>query len=230
MEHITAADIGADYGYTLDGEGVDLIENETFSADLATVTIRGRNIHPGLAKGRMVNAVRAMSEFVARLPRDRLSPETTDQRSGFIHPYHLGGGVGQAAVKLILRDFETARLAEHAELLRTLARQIEGVFAGVKIDVEVTRQYRNMGEGLSREPRAVEYAEQAHRRLGRMAKRTIVRGGTDGAMLTERGLPTPNLSTGQHNPHSRLEWACLDEMVQAAEVLVELVQVWAEPT
>lgn len=230
VKHVNLEKLGANVGYTLDGSGAGEIDVETFSADLAVVTVRGVNIHPSIAKGRMVNAVRAMGEFVARLPRDRLSPEATDQRSGFIHPYHLGGGVGQAAVKLILRDFETARLAEHAELLRMLARQVEGVFAGVKIDVEVTRQYRNMGEGLSREPRAVEYAEQAHRRLGRMAKRTIVRGGTDGAMLTEKGLPTPNLSTGQHNPHSRLEWACLDEMVKAAEVLVELVQVGAEPT
>jgi len=230
VKHVDLEKLGANVCYTLDGSGAGEIDVETFSADLAVVTVRGVNIHPSIAKGRMVNAVRAMGEFVARLPRDRLSPETTDQRSGFIHPYHLGGGVGQAAVKLILRDFETARLAEHAELLRTLASQVEGVFAGAKIDVEVTRQYRNMGEGLSREPRAVEYAELAHRRLGRIAKRTIVRGGTDGALLTEKGLPTPNLSTGQHNPHSRLEWACLDEMVQAAEVLVELVQVWAEPT
>ena len=153
VKHVDLDKLGANVCYTLDGSGAGEIDVETFSADLATVTVRGVNIHPSIAKGRMVNAVRAMSEFVARLPRDRLSPETTDQRSGFIHPYHFGGGVGQATVKLILRDFDTARLAEHAELLRTLASQVEGVFAGVKIDVEVTRQYRNMGEGLSREPR-----------------------------------------------------------------------------
>ncbi|HPM79178.1 MAG TPA: peptidase T [Candidatus Anammoximicrobium sp.] len=229
VKHVDLDKLGASVCYTLDGSGAGEIDVETFSADLAIATVRGVNIHPSIAKGRMVNAVRAMSEFVARLPQDRLSPETTDQRDGFIHPYHVTGGVGQAAVKLILRDFDTARLAEHADLLRASARQVEGLFPGVKIDVEVTRQYRNMGEGLSREPRAVDYAELAHRRLGRTARRTIVRGGTDGSLLTEKGLPTPNLSTGQHNPHSRLEWACLDEMVQAAEVLVELVQVWAEP-
>jgi len=228
VKHVDLEKLGAHVCYTLDGSGAGEIDVETFSADLAIVTVRGVNIHPSIAKGRMVNAVRALSEFVALLPRDRLSPETTDQRDGFVHPYQFGGGVGQATAKLILRDFETAKLAEHAGLLRTLARQVEGAFPGVKIDVEVTRQYRNLGEGLSREPRAAQYAELAHRRLGRMAKRTIVRGGTDGALLTEKGLPTPNLSTGQHNPHSRLEWACLDEMTQAVEVLVELVQVWAE--
>jgi tripeptide aminopeptidase len=221
--------LGAHVCYTLDGSGAGEIDVETFSADLAIVTVHGVNIHPSIAKGRMINAVRALSEFIARLPQDRLSPETTDQREGFVHPYHLAGGVGQAAVKLILRDFETAKLAEQAGLLRTLARQVEDGFPGLNIDVDVTPQYRNLGEGLSREPRAVEYAEIAHRRLGRVAKRTIVRGGTDGALLTEKGLPAPNLSTGQHNPHSRLEWACLDEMSQAVAVLAELVQVWAEP-
>lgn len=228
-KHVDLDELGAHVCYTLDGSGAGEIDVETFSADLAIVSFRGVNIHPSIAKGRMVNAVRALSDFIARLPPDRLSPETTDGRDGFIHPYHVGGGVGQAAVKLILRDFDTAKLAQQAELLRTLARQVEDGFPGLKIDVEVTPQYRNLGEGLSREPRAVAYAEVAHRRLGRVAKRTIVRGGTDGALLTEKGLPTPNLSTGQHNPHSRLEWACLEEMIQAVEVLAELVQVWAEP-
>jgi tripeptide aminopeptidase len=156
-----------------------------------------------------------------------LAPEATDGRLGFIHPYHLDGGVGQAVIKLILRDFETTQLACHADLLSELAASVEVTSPGVKIEVAITRQYRNMGDGLAREPRAVEYAEQAHRRLGIAPRRTIVRGGTDGALLTEKGLPTPNLSTGQHNPHSRLEWACLDEMILAVRVLVELGQVWA---
>lgn len=228
-KHVDLDELGAHVCYTLDGSGAGEIDVETFSADLAIVTFRGVNIHPSIAKGRMINAVRALSDFIARLPRDRLSPETTDGRDGFVHPYHVGGGVGQAAVKLILRDFDSVKLAQQAELLRTLAGQVEDGFPGLKIDVDVTPQYRNLGEGLSREPRAVEHAEIAHRRLGRLAKRTIVRGGTDGALLTEKGLPTPNLSTGQHNPHSRLEWACLDEMTQAVEVLAELLQVWAEP-
>ncbi len=230
VKHVDLGKLGAAVCYTLDGSGAGEIDVETFSADLATVTVRGVNIHPSIAKGRMVNAVRAAGEFLARLPHDRLAPEVTDGRLGFIHPYHLDGGVGQAMIKLILRDFETAQLARHADLLKKLAADVEAVFPGVRIDVAVTRQYRNMGDGLAREPRAVQYAEQAHQRLGITAKRTIVRGGTDGALLTEMGLPTPNLSTGQHNPHSRLEWACLDEMVLAAKVLVELAQVWAVPS
>lgn len=229
VSHVDLEKLGATVCYTLDGSGAGEIDVETFSADLATVTVRGVNIHPSIAKGRMVNALRAVGEFLARLPRDSLAPEATDDRLGFIHPYHIAGGVGQAVVKLILRDFQTAELARHAALLVALAAEVEGGFPGVKIDVAITKQYRNMGDGLVREPRAVEYAEQAHQRLGRVAKRTVVRGGTDGALLTEKGLPTPNLSTGQHNPHSRLEWACLDEMLQATKVLVELVQVWAQP-
>lgn len=227
VNHVDLERLGAVVCYTLDGSGAGEIDVETFSADLATVTVRGVNIHPSIAKGRMVNALRAAGEFLTRLPRERLAPEVTDGRLGFIHPYHLDGGVGQAVVKLILRDFETEQLPRHAELLRQLAADVELAFPGVKIEVAITRQYRNMGDGLSRDPRAVEYAELAHRRLGLAVRRTIVRGGTDGALLTEKGLPTPNLSAGQHNPHSRLEWACLDEMVLAAKVVVELAQVWA---
>jgi len=226
VNHVDTEKLGAVVCYTLDGSGAGEIDVETFSADLATVTVRGVNIHPSIAKGRMVNAVRAAGEFLARLPRDRLAPEVTDGRLGFLHPYQLDGGVGQVVIKLILRDFETDQLPRHADLLRQLAADVERVFPGVKIDVAITRQYRNMGDGLARDPRAVEYAEEAHRRLGVAVKRTIVRGGTDGALLTEMGLPTPNLSTGQHNPHSRLEWACLDQMALAVQVIVELAQVW----
>jgi tripeptide aminopeptidase len=175
----------------------------------------------------MFNALRAAGEFVSCLPRESLSPESTEDREGFLHPFLIQGGVGQATVKIILRDFETENLAEQAELLRSIAAEVEDLISGVRVDIAVTAQYRNMREGLRRDPRVVEHAVAAHERLGRRAQLTIVRGGTDGAMLTERGLPTPNLSTGQHNPHSPLEWACLDEMVQAAEVLVELLQIWA---
>jgi tripeptide aminopeptidase len=227
ISHVDLEKLGATVCYTLDGSGAGEIDVETFSADLATVTIRGVNIHPSIAKGRMVNALRALGELLARLPREQLAPETTDGRQGFIHPYHVDGGVGQAVLKLILRDFETAELARQAALLTTLAKEVEGLFPGVGVEVAITRQYRNMGDGLAREGRAVEYAERAYKQLGLAARRTIVRGGTDGALLTEKGLPTPNLSTGQHNPHSRLEWACLDEMAQATRVLVELVQIWA---
>lgn len=228
VDHVDLAVLGAAVCYTLDGQGADEIDVETFSADLATVTIRGVNIHPAIAKGRMVNAIRAAAEFVGLLPRDSLSPETTDGRQGFLHPYHWEGGVAEVRLKVLLRDFATAALSAHADRLRHLATEVEARIPGVTISVAVETQYRNLGDGLAREPRAVAHAEEAHRRLGRSPRRTIVRGGTDGSRLTERGLPTPNLSTGQHNLHSPLEWACLEEMTQAAEVICELVQVWAE--
>jgi len=227
-DHVDLDKLGATAAYTLDGQGADEIDAETFSADLATVTVRGVNIHPAIAKDHMVNAIRAAGALVAALPRDTLSPETTDERDGFLHPYTFQGGVASVTLKILLRDFDSSALAKQAELLHGVASQVESQFPGASISVDVTKQYRNMAEGLAREPRAVALAEDAHRRLGRTCRRTTVRGGTDGSQLTERGLPTPNLSTGQHNLHSPLEWASLDEMVQAAEVLVELVQVWAE--
>ena len=228
VDHVDLDKLNATVAYTLDGQGANEIDVETFSADLATVTVRGVNIHPAIAKNRMVNAVRVAAEFVAALPRARLSPETTDERDGFLHPYLVGGGVAEVTMKILLRDFETSALMRQAELLRTLASQVASQFPGTSLSVDITKQYRNMAEGLADEPRAVAYAEEAHRRLERTCRRSIIRGGTDGSQFTERGLPTPNLSTGQHNPHSPLEWASLDEMVQAMEVLVELVQVWAK--
>ena len=227
IDHVDLAKLGATACYTLDGSGAGEIDTETFSADLAIVTVRGINIHPSIAKGRMVNALRVAAALIDRLPKANLSPETTDGRDGFLHPYQVEGGVAEVKIKIILRDFVTAALADKAELIRQAAREVEAEFPRSKIDVQTVKQYRNLGDGLAREPRSVAYAQQAHRRLGREAKLTIIRGGTDGSQLTERGLPTPNLSTGEHNPHSPLEWTCLEEMVQAVEHLVELVQVWA---
>ncbi len=228
VDYVDLKRLNADVCYTLDGGGANEIDVETFSADHAVVTVHGVNIHPSIAKGRMINAVRAAAEFVARLPRDRMSPETTSDREGFLHPYDVTGGVAKVSMKILLRDFDTAALAEQADFLRKTSSDVERAFPGVRVEVNVQRQYRNLADGLKREPRAVALAQEAHRRLGREAKLTIVRGGTDGSQLTEKGLPTPNLSTGQHNPHSPLEWACLDEMVAAAEVLVQLVQLWSE--
>ncbi len=228
VAHVEVHQLGATACYTLDGHGSGEIDIETFSADLATVRVQGVNIHPSIAKGRMVNAIRGAAAFIEGLPQEAMSPEMTAGREGFLHPYQLHGGVAEVVIKILLRDFDSAKLAEQAESLRNLARSVEAELPGVHVAVEVTPQYRNMAEGLVREPRAVGYAQQAFERRGRTAKLTVVRGGTDGARFTAQGLPTPNLSTGEHNPHSPLEWACLEEMVLAAEVLVELAQVWAE--
>jgi tripeptide aminopeptidase len=227
VKHLEPSQIGAVVAYTLDGAGAGEIEDETFSADAATVTITGVNIHPMIAKGRMVNAIRLAALFVDRLPKRHMSPETTADREGFIHPLTIEGGVGQVTINLILRDFDTPQLAVQAELLREVARQVEREYPEAKVQVETRKQYRNMKDGISKMPNAVTFAAEAVRRAGMEPKFKVIRGGTDGSQLTEKGLPTPNLSTGEHNPHSPLEWTCLEEMEAAVRVLVELCQVWA---
>lgn len=225
--HLEPADLGAIAAYTLDGAGTAEVEGETFSADKATVTIRGVNIHPSVGKGRMVNAVRLAGNFLDRMPKRVLSPETTEDREGFLHPYTIEGGVAEVKIHILLRDFETPALAEQAEMLRAIGKQIEREYPAAKVEVDVKQQYRNMRDGMEREPRAVPFALEAVKRAGMTPRQTIIRGGTDGSQLTAKGLPTPNLSTGEHNPHSPLEWTCLEEMDAAVRVLVELVQVWA---
>jgi tripeptide aminopeptidase len=228
VDHADPKEIGAVVGYTLDGMAQGEIEAETFSADKAHVTVRGVNIHPSIGKGRMINSIRLAGLFLDRLPRTTLTPETTDGRQGFIHPYKIEGMVAETQIHMLLRDFITAKLGEEAELIRTVAKTIEAEYPGAKIEVKIEQQYRNMADGLKNEPRAVEYALEATRRAGLEPKLGIIRGGTDGSQLTAKGLPTPNLSTGEHNPHSPLEWTCLEEMQSAVRVLVELAQVWAK--
>ncbi|MGI9517484.1 MAG: tripeptide aminopeptidase PepT, partial [Pirellulaceae bacterium] len=225
--HVDVHKVDATVAYTFDGGGQDMVDIETFSADLATVTFKGVNIHPAIAKDKMINAIRAAGEFVDRMPHD-LAPERTDQRDGFLHPYTIQGGVASVTLKIILRSFDTPQLAEYAEQLKHIARVVEEDVPGSQVNVQITRQYRNLGDGLKKEPRAAAYAQEAHRRLGRTPIPGIIRGGTDGSQFTEKGLPTPNLSSGQHNIHSPLEFACLDEMVAAGEVGIELVKIWAE--
>jgi len=228
VDHVDIKKLGAVVGYTLDGGGSGEIDAETFSADLAVVTVKGRNIHPSIAKGRMLNAIRLAGLFLDRLPRTARSPETTEDRQGFLHPYTIQGGVAEVTIRVLLRDFDTPKLAEHAAVLKAVAATIVAEFPDAVIDVAVSPQYRNMADGLKKEPRALAFAEKAMRRAGLDPRITIVRGGTDGSRLTEIGLPTPNLSTGEHNIHSPLEWTCLEEMETAVRVLVELAQVWAE--
>ena len=227
VDHVDINKVDATVCYNFDGGGQDEIDVETFSADMAIVTITGVNIHPAIAKGKMVNASRALAHFLIRLP-PHLAPEQTEGRDGFMHPYVVEGGVAKATIKILLRDFETPKVIELGKYLQQLGSDVEQVCEGTKINVEIIEQYRNMRDGLVKEPRAVQYAVEAHERLGRTPKQSIVRGGTDGSRLTELGLPTPNLSSGQHNIHSPLEWACLDEMLAACEVGVEIVKRWAE--
>jgi tripeptide aminopeptidase len=220
--------IGAVCGYTLDGDGRGGINAETFSADAAVVTVTGVNIHPSIGKGTMVNAVRILSDFLAALPADRLSPESTAGRQGFIHPYAIEGSVARAEARLILRDFEDDGLAAHAALLEEIAVRLRERHPRAQIDVAIRPQYRNMRDGLAREPRALAKAIAATRRAGLEPRLEVIRGGTDGSLLTALGLPTPNLSTGEHNPHSPLEWTSLEEMQAAVDVLLHLAALWGQ--
>jgi tripeptide aminopeptidase len=214
--------------YTLDSDGSGRIDSETFSADQAVITVRGVNTHPSVGKGVMVNAIRILSDLIASLPTETLSPETTDGRDGFIHPYHIEGGVAEASARLILRDFETEKLAEYAGLLDSLAQPLREKYPRAEIKIDVHKQYRNMRDGLVKEPRALEKAIEATRAAGLEPNLNIIRGGTDGSLLTEKGLPTPNLSSGQHNPHSPLEWTTVEEMEKAVDVLVQLAILWGQ--
>ena len=219
--------IDAVVAYTLDGEGAGNLENETFSADQATITFSGVNIHPGLANGKMVNALRLAGEFLERLPRG-MSPEKTKDREQFLHPYKIEGGVSEVELRMILRSFETAALEDQARILRDAATAVTEANPGSTIDIKITKQYRNMIEHLDKDPRAVRLAVAAYEKVGIHADYQSIRGGTDGSRLSEMGLPCPNLSCGMHNFHSELEYACLEEMETAVAMLIELAQIWGE--
>ncbi len=212
--------------YTLDGGGAAEIDSETFSADVAIVTVKGVNTHPSIGYGDLVNAIKLLSHFIDQLPHDTLSPETTKGRDGFVHPYHIEGSVAEASVRIILRDFETEKLKRQADLLESIAEKIRKENPRAEIFIEIQEQYRNLKEGLKKEPRALPKAIEATKNAGLEPIQSIIRGGTDGSILTEKGLPTPNLSSGQHNPHSPLEWASLSQMESAVDVLVELAKLW----
>lgn len=219
--------LSADVAYTLDGGGAGVIDVETFSADAVTAKFVGHNIHPAIAKDRMVNAVRASADFVTRLSDER-SPERTSGRDGFIHPHSITGGVGEVIVEMILRSFESDQLDEYFREVQAITDQVVANFSGLKIELSRRRQYRNLREGLARHPDAVAIALKAYEQLGLKPQKAIVRGGTDGSQLTEKGLPTPNLSSGQHNIHAVTEFACLDEMVLAAEHVIRMLALWSE--
>jgi tripeptide aminopeptidase len=227
-DHFDVEAFGAEAAYTLDGSGIGEIEIETFSARQLKVHIQGRGEHPGTAKGKLVNAVKLAADFVASLPRETLSPETTDGREGFVHPSRVAASVEEAVVVLIVRDHDDDAFERHTELVLQLAREIEEREPRARVTVETWDQYHNMRSVIERHPRIVANAEEAIRRAGVEPVRSIIRGGTDGARLTAMGLPTPNLFTGGQKYHSRREWASVQDMAAAAAMVVELVRVWGE--
>ena len=225
-QHMNLDKAAATAGYTLDGGGQEKVEAENFSADQLLVRAIGNNIHPSLGKGRMINAVRGLALLLAELPIDRLTPETTSGKEGFLHPYDLRGGVHKAEARILLRDFDTLRLDDYERLVQSAASTVEAKLPGLKFQIERQRQYRNMADAIRKMPQVVEFATSAWEQLGRACHIGAIRGGTDGAQFSEMGLPTPNLSVGQHNIHSVLEFASLDQMVTAVEHAVKLLELW----
>jgi tripeptide aminopeptidase len=227
-DHFDIQGFGAIAAYTLDGSGSGEIETESFSARQLKVIIGGNGEHPGTAKGKLVNAVKLAADFVAALPRDRLSPETTEGREGFVHPTRIMGGVEQTTVTLIVRDHDDELLEQHTALIHRLVGEIQEREPRATVAIETWDQYRNMRRGIDARPVIVTNAEEAIRRAGVEPVHAIIRGGTDGSRLTEMGLPTPNLFTGGQKYHSRREWASVQDMATAAAMVVELVKVWGE--
>ncbi|HTU87146.1 MAG TPA: peptidase T [Solirubrobacteraceae bacterium] len=218
---------GARCAYTLDGSDLGELQDETFSALEVTLTVYGVAVHPGWAKGKLVNALRLASRIVAALPSDTLTPETTGERDGYIHPHDISGDAAQARVRFILRDFDDEALERHRELLERTAREVVGGEPRARLEIDVRVQYRNMRVYLARVPGVVDAAEAAIRAEGLEPIRQPIRGGTDGSRLSEMGLPTPNLFTGGHEYHSVREWASLQDMAAAAAVVVRLAEVWS---
>jgi tripeptide aminopeptidase len=218
---------GAFCAYTIDGSDLGELQDESFSAIEARITITGVDVHPGQATGKLVSALRVAAELVAALPTDRLTPETSADREGFLHPVTFTGTAESAHIRLIARDFNDDLLQSHVELLRATAERAVAHHPGAVLDFELTRQYRNMRTYIERVPEVVEAAAEAIRAEGIEPLRSPIRGGTDGARLSERGLPTPNIFDGGYEYHSVREWASLQDMAAAAATVVRLAGIWS---
>jgi len=227
-EHFDVAAFGAACAYTMDGETLGEVEMESFSADTLTLTFQGFNTHPGYGKGRLVNSIKIAADFIGRLPRETMSPETTGGYEGYVHPYVLNASVERTSVKLLIRDFHTPALAEKEGLLIELAEKTVADWPGASLEVRLDESYRNMREILDKYPEVVENAREAVRRAGLEVRERPIRGGTDGSRLCFMGLPTPNIFAGEHNFHSRLEWVSVQDMEKAVEVIVNLCRVFEE--
>jgi tripeptide aminopeptidase len=226
--HFPVETFGAVAAYTVDGSTAGELQQETFSGAQVRMKVRGRAIHPGWAKSELVNAVKLAAEVIDRLPKDRLSPETTSEREGYVHPVVISGDSSEVELRFIVRDFENDQLEQHVEFLRGIAADVAATDDRCSIEVESKIQYRNMRDTLQNHPQIVANLEEAVRRVGLEPKLTAIRGGTDGSALTEMGLPTPNIFTGGHDAHSEREWICVEDMGLAAATVVELAKRWAE--
>jgi tripeptide aminopeptidase len=226
-EHFDVAAFGADYAYTLDGSDLGEIEDETFCADSALVTIKGHDVHPGYAKGKMVNALRVAAAIIEALPQDRL-PETTEGREPYLHPHALSGDVGGAELKFLVRAFTEDELQVREDVLRQVVGRVQERFPEARIEVQIKASYRNMSYKIAEDPKVLDYALEAVRRQGIQPVQRPIRGGTDGARLSFMGLLTPNIFAGSQSYHSTHEWVSLEWMAAAVEVTLQLLGVWVE--
>jgi len=225
-EKIDLNKLGAKYAYTVDGSSRGEVEIETFCADAVNIGFIGKNIHPGYAKGIMINSMKVASAFIESLPKDKLSPETTEGREGYFHPVSINGNEEKTSIKFIIRDFETSNLKKFEDLLKKFAEEAIAKFPGSKLEFEVIEQYRNMKEILDDHPQVYEYAFEAMKNLDIELITHPIRGGTDGSRLSFMGLPTPNIFAGEHSFHSQLEWVAIQDMEMAVKVIVEIAKVW----
>jgi tripeptide aminopeptidase len=220
--------LGADFAYTMDGETAGNIEDETFSADGATITIEGVSTHPGFAKGKMEHAIKIAAAIVERLPKDACSPETTEGRQGFLHPIGISGALEQATIDFIVRDFTDEGLKEKEALLESIVKDVMKGFPRSTWRLEIKQQYRNMKQVIDRHPEIINNAMEAIRRTGLTPVKTSIRGGTDGSRLSFMGLPCPNIFAGEHAFHSRLEWVSVQDMEKAVQTIVHLAMIFEE--
>ena len=227
-DHVDMKKINAKYGYTLDGEKRGHLENETFSADGFVVKIQGISQHPGFAKGRMESALKIAAEIVNTLPKDRLSPETTEGKEGFIHPTDIFGSVEEATIEFIIRDFDTEKLREYGFIIQQISEMVLRKYPNSSATYTQTEQYRNMNEILVDHPECIDLAMEAMRLAGLKAETTSIRGGTDGSRLTFMGLPCPNIFAGEHAFHSKQEWVSVQDMQKATETVLYLVSLFVE--
>lgn len=228
VEKVDIKKLGADFGYTLDGGERGSLEAETFSADAMTFHFKGISAHPGYAKGKMVHAMKVAAEFLSMIPRDEWCPETTEDREGFIHPTAFTGGLEEAVVNFIIRDFDTSKLAEHEARLNAFATEAVAHFPGASFTSSVKEQYRNMWEVVQKTPALIDYAEEAMLAAGVTPRKMLIRGGTDGSRLSFMGLPCPNIFTGEMAIHSKLEYVSIQDMEAAIRTIIELCKIWAK--
>ncbi|MDA9491480.1 peptidase T [Bradyrhizobium sp. CCBAU 11361] len=228
VDNVDIKKLGADFGYTMDGESAGSVEDETFSADGATITINGVSAHPGYAKGKMEHAIKIAAAIIERLPKEGCSPETTSGKQGFLHPISIDGALEQATLSFIVRDFTEEGLKEKEILLENIVKDVMKDYPRSTYTFEVREQYRNMKQVIDRHPHILEYAIEAIRRAGLRPMRTAIRGGTDGSRLSFMGLPCPNIFAGEHAFHSRLEWVSRQDMEKAVQTIVHLAMIWEE--